>query len=309
MNIKIICHFMPWEIDYALLTYTQLKKTKYHLPDDVNVYVETVLNLSNYTIDWDKTKFPKQYFIDKYAQLAPLLKDYNHISRIHDSKELYGHLDLQRECIAPEIDYYLGICPDIYFSEFTIPYLIESARQITNKYFIITPNISKVGDADWDEITNPKYLDIPYSDYLKVDIFDIRNDNKNLNQDVSLYPTKKSKFAGWFDFCSKSFYEELCPVQEDWVGYGPWDWYSLMITNYVKSLGVDFQQYLLQGETIWMYPSGPLVGDNIDGFSKYYRDHIVFKEGDKHSQRDIFESKMQEYLERGIQTLKNKNII
>jgi hypothetical protein len=31
----------------------------------------------------------------------------------------------------------------------------------------------------------------------------------------------------------------------------------------LKSQGVDFQQYLIQGETIWMYPSGPLVGENI----------------------------------------------
>jgi len=111
---------MPWEIDYALLTYTQLKKTKYHLSDDVNVYIETILNLSDYTIDWNETKFPKQYFIDKYTQLAPLLKDYNHISRIHDNKELYGHLDLQRECIAPEIDYYISLCPDIYRNFFMI---------------------------------------------------------------------------------------------------------------------------------------------------------------------------------------------
>ena len=300
---------MPWEIDYALLTYTQLKKTKYHLPDDVNVYIETVLNLSDYTIDWDETKFPKQYFIDKYTQLAPLLKDYNHISRIHDSEELYGHLDLQRECIAPEIDHYISLCPDIYFSEFTIPYLIESSKSIDNKYFVITPHISKVGDADWDEITNAEYLDIPYDEYLSVDIFDIRNDNKNIEDEVNLYPTQKSKWAGWCDLYNKAFFEELCPVQESWTGYGPWDWYSLMITNHVKSLGVDFQQYLLQGETIWMYPSGPLVGNNIDGFSKYYRDHIVFKESNKHSQRAVFESKMQEYINTCLQNLKNKNII
>ena len=309
MNVKIIYHIMPWEIDYALLTYTQLKKTKYHLPDDVNIYVETVLNLSNYTIDWDNTKFPKQYFIDKYTQLSPLLKDYNHISRIHDSEELYGHLDLQRECIAPEIDYYLSLCPDIYFSEYTLPYMIESAKQTTHKYFVITPHISKVGDVDWDEITNAEYLDIPYEDYLKVDIFDIRNDNKNIEDEISLYPTEKSKWAGWCDLYNKAFFEELCPVQDNWNGYGPWDWYSLMITNYVKPLGVDFQQYLLQGETIWMYPSGPLVGDDIDGFSKYYKDHIVFKDSDKHSQREIFESRMQEYLNIGLQNLKNKNII
>ena len=69
MNIKIVLHLMPYEIDYALLTYTQLKKTKYHLQSDVNITVETVLNLSSYSIDWEQSKLPKQYFKDKYLLL------------------------------------------------------------------------------------------------------------------------------------------------------------------------------------------------------------------------------------------------
>ena len=39
---------MPWEIDYALLTFTQLKKSKYHLPDNVNITIDSALNLSSY---------------------------------------------------------------------------------------------------------------------------------------------------------------------------------------------------------------------------------------------------------------------
>ncbi len=34
MNIKITYHIMPWEIDYALLSFTQLKKSKYFLTDN-----------------------------------------------------------------------------------------------------------------------------------------------------------------------------------------------------------------------------------------------------------------------------------
>ncbi len=300
---------MPWEIDYALLTYTQLKKTKYHLPDDVNITVETVLNLSSYGIDWEKTKIPKQYFKDKYNQLSYLLKDYIHINRIYEGEDIYGHLDLQKECISEETDYYLILCPDMYFSEYVLPYMIESIKHIPNKYFMITPQISKVGDKSWDEITNIKYHNIPYSDYLKVDTFDVINDNTGGNKQISLYPTRRGKWAGWFDLYNKAYFEDLCPAQEDWTGYGPWDWYSLIMTEHVKTLGVDFQQYVISEETIWMYPSGPLVGEDIDGFSKYYRDYIVFKDTNKHSQRYIFESKMGEYINKGLKILKEKNII
>ena len=179
-----------------------------------------------------------------------MLSDYIHNKKIYDGKELYGHLNLQRECIRKKTDYYINICPDMYFSEYLLSYLIESTRQINNKYFAVTPQISKVGDADWDEITDPKYVDIPYSEYLKVDVFDVIHNNTNSDQEKSLYPTQKSKWAGWFDLYNKAFYEDVCPVQDDWSGYGPWDWYSLIITNNIKLQGVDFQQYLLEGQTI-----------------------------------------------------------
>jgi hypothetical protein len=41
MNIKIATHIMPWDIDYALLMAIQLKKSKYHLPADVNITLDT----------------------------------------------------------------------------------------------------------------------------------------------------------------------------------------------------------------------------------------------------------------------------
>ena len=148
---------MPWDIDYALLMFTQLKKSKYHLPKDVNVTIETTLNLSEYIFNWEDSKLPKEFFIEKYNTISILLKDYNHIKKIYDGDQKYGHLDSQKECISPEVDHYIGICPDIYFSEYALTYLIESAKIITNKYFCITPQISKVGDPDWDKITNPKY--------------------------------------------------------------------------------------------------------------------------------------------------------
>jgi hypothetical protein len=41
----------------------------------------------------------------------------------------------------------MGICPDVYFSEYALTYLIESAKQITNKYFgglLITIKLEKI---------------------------------------------------------------------------------------------------------------------------------------------------------------------
>jgi hypothetical protein len=298
---------MPWDIDYALLMAIQLKKSKYYLPEDVNIIIDLELNLTDYLYNWEESKIPKDYFIDKFNTITILLKDYKTNTFIYEGDKLYGHLNHQRKIISPDVDYYMIICPDIYFNEYALTYMIEATKQITNKYFVITPQIHKVGDEDWDRIVDPKYLDTPYSDYLKVDIFDIRYNNKINDQEKYLEPLSKSKFAGWFDLYSKSFYEELCPVQDDWNGYGPWDHYSMIITDYCKSKGVDTQQYVLRGETIWMYPTGPLVENNLNGFTQYYRDRL--KINNIPNQREEFEAKFEKYININLNNLKKKNIL
>lgn len=298
---------MPWEIDYAMLTYIQLKKSKYYIPDDVNITIETDLNLSSHIVNWSKSKLPKEFFIEKYNHISSLLKDYVHIKKIYEGEELYGCLDSVKNSIDEKTDYYISICPDMYFSEHTIPYLIESAKQIKNKYFVVTPEISKLWDSTWDEITSSNYINIPYENWDKVDVFDIRFDNKSFNQEILLRTTQKSKWAGWCDLYNKAFYEELCPFLDEWKGYGPWDWYSMIISDYTKQHGVDFQQYVLQGQTIFEYSVGPLKENGVNGFSNYYKSMLHLN--DIPNQRQQFESKLQNYLNKTLNELTNKKII
>jgi hypothetical protein len=49
------------------------------------------------------------------------------------------------------------------------------------------------------------------------------------------------------------------------------DWYSLMLTEFCKNKGVDFQQYVLRGQTIFEYPVGPLkMGVTLKCIKIYY---------------------------------------
>ena len=308
MNVKIKMHFMPWEIDHALITFTQLKKSFYYLPEDVNVIIETVLNLSSKFIDWDKSLLPKDFFKTKYNDLSLLLSDYNHIKRTYEGNEIYGYLNLQRESISPEVDYYIGICPDFYFSEHLLALLIESAKLIPNKYFVVTPQIYKRWDYTWDEITDINYLDVPYSEWENYDVYKVRHQLKINNKDASLIPVQKSKWAWWFDLYNKEFYENLCPVHDDWNGYGPWDWYSMMLSEHAKhNMGLDFQQYLLKEQTILDLSGGPLKDM---GFTSYYKKFLTLIPDDAPpTQRKVFESKMQQYLNEGIKQLELKKII
>ena len=81
---------MPWEIDYAHLSFLQLKKSKYHIPEDANIQIETVLNLSSYFIDWESSELPKAFFIDKYDADGYFAKEcYNKsLTKTHFNKPL-----------------------------------------------------------------------------------------------------------------------------------------------------------------------------------------------------------------------------
>jgi len=307
MNVKITMHLMPWEIDNALLTFTQLKKSYFHLAEDVNVTIETVLNLSTKFIDWEESVLPKEFFITKYNDISILLSDYNHIKRVYEGDEVYGFLNLQKESISEEVDYYVGVCPDMYFSEHLLALLIESTRVIKSEYFVVTPQIYKKWDDTWDEITDENYLSVPYSDWDKADVYKTIHEIESNQNEMSLVPVNKSKWAWWFDLYNKKFYEELCPVQSDWQGYGPWDWYSMMLSEKALNAGVNFQQYLLKGQTILDISTGFL---KEMGFSSYYTKFLtLIPDYSPNVQRKIFESKMLEHLQKGFNMLKEKNII
>ena len=295
---------MGWELDYALQTFTQLKKSKYYLSDKDTIEIDVCLNLSSYLVDWDKSKLNKDLLKARFKEYLKLLKDYKVNATIYEEDKLYGHLDHQREIVSPEVDFYITICPDMYFSEQALALLIQSSKQIKNKYFVITPEISKLWDNTWDEITNSDWMHVNYDKWNEVDLFDIRAKMKSKETGITLDPTNKSKWAGWFDLYNKAMYEELCPIQDDWKGYGPHDWYSLIITEYVKLRGVNFQQYVMRGQTIFEYPVGPFKDG---GYTKMYKDLLHIN--DVPNQREIFEANMKTYIDKGLKTLQEKGIL
>jgi hypothetical protein len=277
---------MPWEIDYALLTFTQLKKSKYYLSEDVNITIKSALNLSSYLINWEESKLPKEYFIEKYKTLSILLKDYQHEPFIYDNNKLWGHLDLQRDAIESKTDYYINICPDIYFSEYLLLYFIEGIKQIKNKYFVLTPQICRMWDNSWEILTHPKFAVGPHYGWEKTtDIFDVDYYLHNFNEEIKITSIESLKWAGWFDLYSKEWYEKLARIPDEWHGYGGHDSYSLVISNYAKQTGLDFQQYRLDGQVIFEYSIGPLRTDEIHGFSNYYKNLLI--------KRDVSEQRLE----------------
>lgn len=295
---------MPWEIDYALLTFSQLKKSISHINPEDKIYIDVALNLSSYIINWDKSKLPREFFINKYNTLLSLLEKETTIrSTIYDGNELFGSADLEKNQIEPHMDYYIGICPDMWFHEYLLYYLIESAKQIKDKYFIITPEIHKLWDWTWDELVNEKYKNIPYENWDKSNIFEIQS-QANLLEEPYLRKADKFKWAGWFDIYSKDFIEELVPYPTEWEGYAPWDYYAMIVSDIANQNGTSVNEYILTNQIICEYH--PDKNDK-NNFTDYYKNLLVLNK--IKNQREAVESKFPYYIEKWIQYAKNKNLI
>ena len=294
MNIKILMHLMPWEVDYALLQFIQLKKSSQYISSEDKIYIDVALNLSSYIINWEESKLPKEFFINKFNTLLSLLDWAIVRPIIYEGDKLWGHLDFEKNKIESHIDYYLAICPDMWFHEHTLSYMISSAKQITTKYAIITPEIHKLWDWTWDELVNKNYKDVPYEDWNKSDIFEIQS---RVLEEPYLEQTSRFKYAGWFDLYSKDFHE-LIPIPDDWKGYGPWDYYSMLISDIAVKNGIDIKEYVLRNQIICEYhPNKEDKGNFID----YYKDLLSLNKIE--NQRTVVESKFPYYIEQWV----NKN--
>jgi len=309
-KIKLVLHAMAWEIDYLEHYFIQLKKSKYYLPEDVEIVLDIFLNCSDVYINWKESKLPIEFFTHKFEKLLPLIKDYKYGWTVI-KKGIYGHLDAQKESIRNETDfmqpdlynpdYYILSTPDIIFDEHLLAYYCEAIKSIKNEYFLITPQITKMWDSSWDILVNPLYKDVPYETYLKYDNFNVIHNQTNLTQEVKLTPLPTSKFAAWFDIMNKKTYEELVPVWDEWHGYGGWDFYAMMVTDTFKQYGGDFQQYVLEGQTIVEWTTGDL-GNNL---TDCYKDFLVLNKVPNAG--EIFKTKVHDYAYKRLNELLKKS--
>jgi hypothetical protein len=297
ITVKISTHLMPWEIDHANILFDKLRDSLYYVNKDIKIYIHTALNLSDSIIDWEKSKIPKQYFIDRYKAMEYYFKDLC-ITKfdIYQGSDIWGHLDFQRTCYQDDIDFYICVCPDIDFNEYLIGHMIETAKQITNKYFVLISEIYKCWDYTWDPMVNAKFKDVSYKECFN------RNSNEivKLENPVKLADATGFKFAGWFDLYNKAFYEKLVPGLPEWHGYGPWDRYAMDVCNYAQGIGVDVKEYVLANQVVWFYDSGTLRNENEYGGSgklKTVYNRYIIKKMNRDMQRVTINSNRNQLLQ------------
>ena len=245
---------MPWEIDHLFLLQHQLKRSLYYLTENDEFEMDVVLNLSDKLINWNDSKLDKEFFTEKYKSTQYLTDWANCRYTIFNGSEMYGHLDLMRDCIDDDIkcDSYMSIVPDIHFHETLLYYMFRSMDVIQDDYYWVSTQIPKMWDSSWDSLVHKDFIDIPYEDHRKIDAYEtekfVRNNIENIN---IIENTGNKKWACWFDLHSHKLLE-LIGIPDTFIGYGPMDTFYLNLFEILRANNISFpfKHYIIKNQII-----------------------------------------------------------
>jgi hypothetical protein len=240
MIYRIVQYIQPWEIDDLDRQADQLIRGSYFIEAPKNVVLDVTMNLE--IVNWNESSLPKEYFVNKYRFIKTKLEKYFTVEFDTDCS-IRGCTDKRRSVVDKIQDYIIWLDSDIFFAAETLSYLIKGTEQVTDDYYIISPEIIKYWDTSWDCITAQQFLDKPFN--LR-DSFDMYSLGTIVTaEDVYLRENSIIKFGGgWFTLFTDSFFKKITLIPE--LGaYAPDDTY---VSYCGMKLGIP--QYILAGVVV-----------------------------------------------------------
>jgi hypothetical protein len=241
MSTHIIIHILPHEIDWFEWQSKQLKIGSNYLDENDKILVDVTLNLN--LNDWTNSQIPKSYFIDKFRQIESLYTWCSTLFTIDEYNKIRGCGDKRKQSINySTYDNIIYLDSDLIFPIEALSILINSSKNITSEYFIISPQITKLWDSTWDILVNEQYQHFPYNTEKTIDPYSVILSNTNF----SLIPINNFKFGGgWFNLISTNLLK-LTDIPDSLNPYGPDDTYVMACCSLMKQKGFNVQQYMVE---------------------------------------------------------------
>lgn len=240
---------MPYEIDELENTLNQLRRASYYLSGNNEWELDVSLGLSDTLVNWDTSRIPKEYFADRFVNLAKSI-DWCKGNFYVSSDDINGCVSQRRYSLNKhtDADYFIWLDTDIIFDERTLSYLetsMDVAKNIT-PYSIITPEIVRVWDNTWDCIVNEQFLNKPL-DYQKTN--DPYKDS-GIKGEISIEsvnnvnsPQSRFKFAGGWMTCLSAELIRKIGVPEGLGHYGYEDTFIMIVSELLtRSNTINIQQ-------------------------------------------------------------------
>lgn len=230
---------MPHEIDWFEWQAKQLKAGSCYIEDKIIIDITLNLNL----VDWKNSQIPKQYFVDKFHQIKQLFDWCETIFEIDENNICLGIDDKRRNSVRKyQPDNFIYLDCDIIFKPETLALLINSAKTISDDYYIISPQTPKLWDHTWDVLVNNVYLNQPYGFERIIDPYSILNTDYG---EMSLSPIDVFKFGGgWFNLISTKLLK-FTDIPDSFGPYGIDDTYVMYCCDIMRQKQLKPQQYII----------------------------------------------------------------
>ncbi len=251
MKTHIVIHILPFEINRFEHQCFELRKNSAYLTDEDKVVIDATLNVNDLLVDWNKSKIHKQYFIDRFNKLK-LVCDWAEetLFDVSENNECLGVNDKRRTAIrkyASSCDNFLYLDNDMFYPNTSLKYMMNAAKLIKNKYYILSPQLPKLWEPSWDVLVNDTYINTKFEDSTceryTTDQFEIFTRDYG---DIALTPIDTFKMGGgWFNLISSNLLK-FTDIPDEIGAYGLDDTFVIDACKIMKNLNIDVQQYALK---------------------------------------------------------------
>ena len=309
-KIRIVTHILPWEIDEFNESLIQFKRNSYYLEQEDTVTFSVTFNLSDKIIDWENSKLPKEYFLDKFNLIIEKLDWVNDkiINIVHGDECLSTSDNIRNNIIDCKEENILWIDSDIYFPDHTLKTMFNSISVVKEhrKYYIISPESQRKWDATWDCLANERYLNDEYGYGLDLDVFELNRINSTIVDDISLKGgMDRIKFGGGVFNIFSSNLMKYIDVPNIYRKYGGIDTYIMQSADAMKYYKHDVDQYVVQnlivGE-IHKYRLSDCGRSNVTFYKKYLK---LYSEKNKEREENAISRELNDALADNILRIKD----
>ena len=285
-TVQIVIHCLPREIDHLERLCNTLRESYYFVENQINIVLDVTLNLNNIFTDWEQSKIPKEFFIQKFQTIEKFNDwTYENLFDIEDQNKCLGINDKRRNSIRennPKNFMYLDT--DVYFSMFNLSYLFRAMEQIDNEYYILNSQLLRLWDESWNMISNDRYIPMGYDSkiWLNYDPFKLDSEVFEYSSTIGIKELNGFKFGGgWFNVFSSNLLK-LIDVPDSLSSYGLDDTFVEEGCRMMKQKGYDIKQYTLDNMLVCenrkyrnLNPYVNFITDktNSDEFKQGYRDN------------------------------------
>jgi len=307
-TLQVVVHVLPREIDQFERLCNTFKESYFFVENQINIVLDASLNLNETFINWENSKIPRDFFIEKFNNINKLHEDWTHknIFTIEDSDNCLGINDKRRNSINDGLDYdyimYLDL--DVFFSHMTLVTLTQLINQIETDYNIISPETIKLWDDSWSDLVNEKFIMHSHEFFKTIDPYCVHKivfDNL-VEQKIKFRTIDNIKFGGgWFNVFSKKLLKFI-NIPKSLGSYGLDDTFVMIGANMMKQKGYSVTQHILTG-TICI-ENNKYTLYNYNPYEKFLDDKSfenkgrTFKQGLRKKSNENFELELNKFKDR-----------